>query len=635
MARRLAAVLAADIVGYSRLVESDEAGTLAAVKKLLKTLIEPKARQYQGRIVKEMGDGLLLEFSSAVDAAICAVEIQLAATERNAKLRPDSQISYRIGINVGDIVVDGDDIFGDGVIIASRLEGLAEPGGICISENALNQIAGKLDLDFKALGNRKVKNISAPVLVYKIMLDGKAEALKSDIVDAGARHGPLYRNYRAGLAAIALLAALAFMWWQFPVTEHANDRKGSGNAERSGLAPRETKPSIAVLPFTDLSETKDQSYFSDGLAEDLITDLSRISGLGVLARASTFAYRDTSRDVRKIGQELGANYILDGSVRRFEHHLRVIAQLVDTETGHNIWAERFDRPDSDLFNLLEELRVKIVSALKVKLSSREEKWLKKRPTSDPQAYDHYLRGLQQVSFFTREANDRARAEFEKAIAIDPGFASAYAQLAQTYSLANENGWVPENADFEKKALSLAKRSVELDDELPQAYWSLGRIYTRPPYRDSGRALEALEKAVALDPNFADGFAFLASVRNVTGNAEEALASIEKAMRMNPGFPFWYYFEEGRAQFFLTRFEAAAESFSKAVERNPTVPWPHRFLVATYGHLGQIEDAEWEISELQGIGTAATISQSKAITTITDPGYLNLYLEGLRKGGMPE
>jgi tetratricopeptide (TPR) repeat protein len=259
----------------------------------------------------------------------------------------------------------------------------------------------------------------------------------------------------------------------------------------------------------------------------------------------------------------------------------------------------------------------------------------RHPTSSPEAYDAYLRGLQQTSYFTREGNAAARTYFERAIALDPAFAAAYSQLAQTYSLARENGWAPDEAGLVDKALSLAERAVELDDELPQSYWSLARIYSRPPYRDSERAIAALEKAIELDPNFADGYAFLASTLNVSGHAEQALGAIEKAMRINPRFPFWYYFELGRSQFFLTRFEAAEQNFLKAIERNPSVGWPHRWLVATYGHLGRSDDAEWEISELQSIDSIDTISKIRKITTVHDPAYLNLFIEGLRKAGVPE
>jgi tetratricopeptide (TPR) repeat protein len=327
--------------------------------------------------------------------------------------------------------------------------------------------------------------------------------------------------------------------------------------------------------------------------------------------------------------------VVEGSVRKLGERVRITTQLVDAENGNHVWADRFDRSLANLFSLQDEVRGKIVQALKVKLRGREEQWLARRPSESPEAYDLYLRGLQQESYFSRAGNLESRHLFERAIELDPGFALAYAHLAQAYSLAQENGWTDRQEEFANKALALAKKAVELDDELPQAHWSLGRVYSRPPLRDHERAIRELRRVVTLDPNYADGYAFLASSLQATGRAGEALGMIEKAMRTNPRFPFWYYFILGRSQFFLTRFEAAAENFKKAIERNPTVWWPHRMLVATYGHLGLLDDADWEISELESLSQIVTIKEVRATTVITDTTYLNLVLNGLRKAGVPE
>lgn len=624
--RRLVCILAADIVGYSALMGMDEAGTLERVKRHRSAILEPIISQYAGRIFKIMGDGILAEFNSATDAVQAAWDIQEATAASHSAETPD--IALRIGIHLGDVIIENDDIYGDGVNIASRIESLADAGGVCISDDVFRQIHGKINCEFDDGGWHQVKNIAEKVHVHQAILECAAHGPRPSVRKAGGRKRLKVLSVVAVLAFCGLSASIwGWQYWHTPTNQASFD----------GETTNETadRPSIGVLPFTDLSESEDQSYFSDGLAEDLITDLSRISGLIVIARTSTFAYRGVSRDMREIGKELGARYILDGSVRKFDDRVRVVVQLVNTESGANIWADRFDRPINDLFDLQEDLRSQIVSALRVNLSAREKKWLSRRLTSNPDAYDRYLRGLQQMSFFTAEANAKAQKEFQRSIELDPGFAAAYAQLAQAYSLARENDWASDSMDHTEKALSLAKKAVELDDELPLAYWSLGRIYTRPPYRDSKKALEALEKAVLLDPNFADGFAFLASVLNASGHAEKALGSIENAMRINPTFPFWYYFELGRAQFFLTRFDFAADNFRKASERNPTVAWPHRWLISTYGHLGRADDADWEMTELEGLGAEATISESSALTTITDPNYLDLFLEGLRKAGMPE
>jgi adenylate cyclase len=625
--RQLVCIMAADIAGYSAMMGTDEAGTLASVIRHRSEILEPLVARHSGRVFKTMGDGILAEFHSAVDAVQAAIEVQSATGNFEQAETGGASVALRIGVHLGDVIKEGDDVYGDGVNIASRLEGLADVGGILISDDVLRQVQGKIEARFENCGYRKLKNIENKINVFMV-LSGSVESGRS-VVD-----GRLSRSRRAqifGAAAVLVVAVIAGAIWMTPILQ-----KADGQIEAADVTIAEaSKPSIGVLPFTDLSEDGDQAYFSDGLAEDLITDLSRMSGLVVLARSSTFAYRDSKSDIREVGRKLGARYLVDGSVRKFPDKVRVNAQLIDAETGTNIWAERYDRPSNDLFDVLEDLRSHIVGALEVKLTPREKKWLAKHPTSNPEAYDHYLRGLEQLSFFNADANLRARDEFEAAIGLDADFSAAVAQLAQTYSLASENGWTSNTGEGMAKALEYATRAVKLDDENPQAYWSLARIYTRPPYRDFERAKSALETAVSLDPNFADGYALLASVFNQSGQAERALTSIETAMTSNPGFPFWYYFELGRTQFFLTRFESAAQNFQKAIERNPTVPWPHRWLVSTYGHLGQMDDAEWEISELQSLGSAATVSDAANITTIVDPSYLALYVEGLRKAGMPE
>lgn len=624
--RRLAAILAADVVGYSAMVRENEEATLAAVRSDIDRIFTPNIDGHGGRIFKTTGDGLLVEFASVVDAVRCAIRIQREMAVRNAEREQRSRILFRIGIHLGDVVSEGDDLYGDGINVASRLEGLSHAGGICISEDVHRQIQGKEIASFEDRGLHQLKNIEGKVRVFGMDPLSEAENEKPKLARRTHTTGKLV-VIPAVMAALA--AVVLGLWWN-PWQAGVETSVDAGAIE---VQPE--KPSIGVLPFADLSEAGDNSYFSDGLAEDLITDLSRVSGLSVIARSSTFAYRGQSRDIREIGRELGAHYIVDGSVRKFVDQVRINTQLIDAETGETIWAERFDRSMNDLFDMQEEVREQIILALEVKLSAREQAWMARRPTSSPEAYDTYLRGLQQMSFFTREGNAAARNYFETAIALDPAFAAAYSQLAQTYTLANESGWAPDASGLADKALSLAKRAVELDDELPQAYWSLARIYSRQPFLDSEKAIAALEKAIEINPNYADGYAFLATALNASGHAERALGSVEKAMRINPRFPFWYYFELGRSQFFLTRFDAAEQSFRKAIERNPTVAWPHRWLIATYGHLDRPDDAEWELSELASIDSIDTIAEIRKVTTVHDPVYLNMFLEGLRKGGVPE
>ncbi len=464
-----------------------------------------------------------------------------------------------------------------------------------------------------------------PLLIAKSV---RTDSLKQTQIELSRLLG-----WQAALAASLLIAlgAVLAMWG----TTRTNTNGAANQPELSEAVAE--KPSIAVLPFTNLSDDKEQEYLSDGIAADLITDLSRISGLTVISRTSTFVYKNQTTGARAIGRELGARYLVEGSVRKVGNQVRISTELIDAGSGNNIWADRFDRDVAKLFDWQDEIRGKIVQALKIRLSAREERWLFRRVTENPEAYDLYLRGLQQESYFNREGNLESRRLFEQAIALDPRFAAAYAHLAQALSLAWENGWADDRKSFVQNALAVAQKAVTLDDELPAAHWALGRIvaFAPKPLRDHQRGIVELERALELDPNYADGYAFLAILFNGSGRSAEAISMIEKAMRINPRFPFWYLFALGQTQFFLTRFDAAAESFKKAIERNPSASWSHRWLLATYGHLGMLDDAEWEISELKALNQPPTLENAKEDSPVVDPANLKLYIDGMRKAGVPE
>ena len=363
--RRLLAVLSSDVVGYSRLMGRDEAGTLSALKAHRQQIVEPKAAQYRGRTVKLMGDGALMEFGSVVDAVRFAVEFQCAMRESNAGVPEDRQILYRIGINIGDIIVDGDDIHGDGVNIAARLQGLAEPGGICVARNVYNQIKGKLDLDLEHLGEKNVKNIAEPVTVYRIVLDDKAAALVTPVAGAPARVARA-RRWQAAAAAVVVVSALgALLWWQPWKPEFP-----PASIERMAQ-PLPDKPSIAVLPFDNLGGDSQQTYFAEGMAEDLITDLSHLSGIFVIARNSSWAYKDKPTKVQQIAEDLGVRYVLEGSVRRDGELIRINAQLIDALNGHHVWADRYDGSAAEVFALQDKVIRQIVAALAVNLTPGE------------------------------------------------------------------------------------------------------------------------------------------------------------------------------------------------------------------------------------------------------------------------
>ncbi len=631
MERRLAAILAADVVGYSRLVELDEAGTLSAVKRLFAEIIEPKVRQYHGRVVKLMGDGTLVEFSSAVDAVVCAVEIQHAVAERNADIPPEKQISYRVGLNVGDVVVEGDDIFGDGVIIAARLETLCEPNGVLISENVFNQIQGKIDLSFTALGERSVKNVSKPVTIYAVEMDEKAARLRTEVQ---AERKPVWRMYPIGLAGAVLLAVAGLIWLQFNPPAANGDRDTSKTVGQLA-ASTEIKPSLAVLPFANMSGDSGQDYFSDGITEDLITDLSKISGLSVISGDSTASYKGGDAKPGDVGKDLNVRYVVEGSVRRDNEKVRITAHLVVADTGKYLWAERYDRDYADIFALQDEVVEKIVSALAVKLTPDESRRLARALTDRPEAYDAYLKGLRLESFFTKESNLEAQRQFLEAIKLDQSFAAAYAHLAQTYSLEVENGWTDKPEEIKNKALEAALRGTNLDDELPYAYWSLGRIYSRPFIGDLERAKIAFKRAVFLNPNYADGYILLAFMYIFSGEAEKSFDLIDKAMQINPRYPFFYIQALGMAQFFIGDYQASVESLNKSVERNPNVPWLRTYLIASYGQLGMKDEAEWEIQEAEILGQEASVDAFMKVTPINDPAYRQMYENALRKAGLPD
>ena len=626
MERRLAAILATDMVGYSRLMAADEARTLARQNAHRKDLIDPRIAEYGGRLVKSTGDGVLVEFPSVVDAVSCAVTIQLAMQEREAAVPQETRIAYRIGINLGDIIIEDDDIYGDGVNIAARLEALAEPGGVCVSRTVVDHVRGKVASDFEDQGEQQVKNIPEPVHVFRVLMQSEAGGKAA----VQARRMAWWWRPTTGVAGAALaIAAIGIMVWQpwAPDVQPAS-------VERMAL-PLPDKPSIAVLPFDNMSGDVEQDYFADGMTEDLITDLAKISALVIIARNSTFAYKGQSPDVRDVAQQLGVRYVVEGSVRKAGGRIRINAQLIDAETGHHLWAERYDRDAADIFNLQDEIRAQIVTALRVKLTPTEEVRLARQLTNNSEAYDNYIRGLRQESFFTKEGNLNSKRLFEQALELDPTFAAAMGRLATAHTLAAENGWNPAPEESMETARLLAEQAVVLDDNLPQAHWAVARVYSRKQIFDGDRAIASLRKAIALDPNYADGYAFLANVLVVVGRAEEALGYVETAMRLNPHFPFWYYYTLGASQFMLTRYDVAIESFEKAIERNRAWTPPHEILVAAYGHLGMIDEAEWEMEELRTLGFEPTLANWRSRVRIQDATYLARYFNGLRKAGVLE
>ena len=626
MKRRLAAVLALDVVGYSRLMGADESATLSAVNKHRRELIEPKVQQYNGRTVKLMGDGALMEFASAVDAVAFAVEIQCAMRARNKNVPKNRQIIYRVGINIGDIIIESDDIFGDGVNIAARLEGLAEAGGICIARNVFDQVKGKLDLTFKPLGKRKVKNIVEAISIYRVDIDGKAEQLAT-AVRTGGPDRKLQARYAAAAAALLLMAA-GVVWWQ---PWQADTAKAPG--QQKATVPRLAKPVIAVLPFDNMSRDPQQDYFSDGITDDLITDLSRISGLFVIARNTMFTYKGNPVKVQQIARELGASYVLEGSVRKAGNRVRINAQLIDARTGHHLWAERYDRELSDVFALQDEVVRKIVAALSVKLRPSEKEQLSSSAQAHPEAYDLLLRGIEKYRQFSRETIEESREYFERAIALDPTFARAHAALALSYFMPVELGFADDPKASTREALRIAQDALALDDTVREVYFVLSNIYRLLKRHDD--AIAAARRAIALDPNYADGYAVLATNLNYAGKPDEGLAAIKHAMQLNPRHSYFYMWILGHSHYLLGRYEEAAEQFVRVSKSNPHFAAAHKMLAATYSELGRTDDAEWAAAELETLVPNYSLEQEIASGAYKDPAVFRRYIDGLRKAGLQD
>jgi len=630
--RRLAAIFSGDMVGYSRLMEADERGTITRHKAHRNELIDPMIAEHHGRIVKTMGDGLLVEFSSVIDAIECAVTIQQAMSRRELQVPPEKRIQYRVGINVGDIVIDGDDILGDGVIVAARLEGLADPGGVCISGDAFRQVEGKLDLDFEDMGEQRVKNIEKPLRAYRVLLEPKAVGKFVD-------EKPVTRTRRhfgaAAVSVIALLSvATAAIWWQFwqPKLEQTSIAKPAQE--------QPDRPSIAVLPFQNMSDDASQEYFADGIAEDVITDLSKISGVFVIARNTSFQYRGRAVDVVRVGRELGVRYILEGSVRRAADEVRINAQLIDTASGGHVWAERYDGNLADVFAVQDQVTGRILDALRLQLTSSERLAVNTRGTDDPAAYDAYLRGLRLLSERRRidvEANRAAQAEFEKAIRIDPDYALAIAGLAWAKWLYIEtiNDFAPTDEVF-----ALAERSIALADNalahrtLAKKHFVLSGYWVSTTKR-LDLAVAELERARELQPSDPDVLADLATALCFTGRPREALTLVQQAMELNPNHPKWYFIASGIALLLTGEAERAVRDLRAWSAINPSWHVPYIFLAAALGNSGNVAEAKAALARFDALyypGSTKTLNFVRSLWPMSQEQE-KVFLGGLRLAGM--
>ncbi len=590
MQRRLAAILAADVVAYSRLMDEDEAGTLAALKEHRRALIDPAIARHNGRLVKLMGDGALVEFASVVDAIACAAEIQEAMVGRNAGVAEARRITFRIGINLGDVIVEGEDIYGGGVNVAARLEGLAEPGGICVSGTAYDTAHDKLDLAFESLGEQQVKNIDRPVRTYRVVLDGGSGG---------------------GVSAAGPSPTLA------PALELPD------------------KPSLAVLPFANMSAEPDQDFFADGISEDIITELSKFHTLFVIARNSSFAFKGQSVDVKEVSAKLGVRYIVEGSVRRAGSRVRITAQLIDAVDDSHIWAERYDRDLEDIFAVQDEVTRAIVSAIEPQLASSERQRARRKPTENLGAWECYQRGLWHLHQYRAEDAEEAISFLQRAIDLDPTFASAHAGLAFVLYYKVILGFSEDRTGDLAAAYAAGTTAVRLDDNDPFAHVALGRVHTARGEHD--KAIERCNRAIALNPNYASAYFGRAHSLWMSGRPTEAVLSHDEAMRLSPRDPLLWAFQASKAiaLILLERYEEAL-NYARMAQRQPnTALWAFMPEVSVLGLMGRVDEARAALERVHRLKPDITCSFAMQVLPISRTADREHFVRGLLAAGVPE
>jgi adenylate cyclase len=586
--RRLTTILAADVVGYSRLMEQDEAGTMALLRARRHDVLMPLVARQGGRVFKVMGDGVLIEFTSVVNAVECAIDLQKAMQAQNADLSVHQHILLRIGINLGDVMVEGSDLYGDGVNLAARLESLAEPGGICVSGDVYRQVRSKLQMQFQDLGEQKVKNIVGPVHAYRVQAD--------DAGPAPAESPEIHRS-------------------------------------ASGLP---NKPSIAVLPFANMSNDPEQEYFADGMVEDIITALSRFNQLFVIARNSSFTYKGRAMDVRQVAKELGVRFVLEGSVRKSGSRVRITGQLIDAATGAHLWADRFDGGLEDVFKLQDKITESVVGAIEPTLRKLEIGRARRRPVENLDAYDLYLRALPHVYAFRPDENLAGLELLRKAIDLDPAYAPALAYAAWCLEQRLVRGWPPVGQDDRETAVALARRAIAAGSEDAMALVAAGFVLVMVA-RDYDTGLDAVRRALELNPGSGLVVLFSAGAQAFGGNPEDALVHAERAMALSPLDPGFFMFLSiaGLAHLLSGRPEPALELAKRSAAIHPDWDTTYWVLVTVYVQLDRLADARAALAKLVSLSPGLTASGARQRLPIRNRASLDMIIDGFRKAGLPE
>jgi len=624
--RKLAVILAADVVGYSRLMHADEEATVKTLSEY-REIMNGFIVRHEGRVLDMVGDAALAEFGSAVEAVRCAIAIQEEITTRNVELPDDRKLRFRIGINVGDVLVKGDTLYGDGVNVAARLEALAEPGGICTSDNVFNQVKHKMSVSFEGMGPQEVKNISEPVDAFRIVPGPVSVAASAE---AAPKSSAATKWRISAIAMAAIVVVLVAVWQFYP----RGSEKVAETASKARMAlPLPDKPSIALLPFTNMSGDPKQEYLADGITEAIITTLSQVPELFVIARTSSFAYKGKAMNVQQIARELGVRYILEGSFQRSGNRVRVTVQLIDAIKGNHLWSERYDREFKDIFTLEDDIALNVVSAMEVKLTEGEAARIRRRQTNNPEAYQLFLRGKEIFLRLTKMENVEARRLYEKVVSLDPKFAAGWTFLGWTYLMPVRLGWSADPAQDYARAEELGRKALAIDDSNAGAHHLLGQIFLNQ--RRYEQAIASAEKAVALQPSHALHTVFLGLNLVYVGRAEEGLELAKRAMRLSPLASALFLRILGLAYHSTGDHGEAITVLERARAQTPSAPFVYIYLAMTYSGAGREEEARAAVTELLRRQPMFSVKHAGNAILFKDPAKQKRALDALRKAGLPE